>query len=672
MANRVAATTGRLRQRLVFRTGALALSATIVSFPAAADEVNGLRSELLVERAHDVTLTMHRDHAELVVRRTVHNGAEKSDQATFMIDLPAGAVATGLRTLGSFGGKAQWFPGELMEAETAAEKYRELTGIGGYYPKDPALLSWRSQNLLALQVFPCLGRQAKTVEYTLVVPTSYYDGGFHAQVPALGTEALRATFKVRAADGRDALLVGKAPPPPIVRPEPEAPLDIALVPKSLPTLGGELVETEFAPGRVLTRYAVRTAPRLSEVPRGARIVLALDASLSTDSGFVERAKVALDAYLSHFVDAEVELLLFHRKIERPLGGFLPVADARKRLETLEVRRKNGSELDRALFEADGMLANLGSKRHRRVVVVTDGRGRSGLNAERLRAATSTSGAAIHVGILEEGFAALGRDDEHPWARGLKPNRGLVWHARSQAKLSEDVRRVYEEWARPVRLHGFRLSFPNIDLAERLDEGAIDLDEGQGVEALFVDESGATRLAAEGELWTEPVRAIIERDRGKEKLWSALVFGSPVLYDLSEPEMMTLAMKGRAVSPVTSYLAIEPGVRPSTEGIEWGTTGQGFGAGSGRMGGTHVTGRVPPLDREAFLRDAIAKDWRRCGGRPGGASVSFETTVAEIVHVESVELAENDALLERCLREALWDLVLPVSFDEEWQTYSIHV
>jgi hypothetical protein len=672
MANRVAKATGRPRRALVFRTRALALSAAFVAFPAAADEVSGLRSELLVERAHDITLTMHRDHAELVVRRTVHNGAEKSDQATFFIDVPQGAVATGLRTLGSLGGKSHWFSGELMEAEAAAAKYRELTGVGGYYPKDPALLSWRSQNLLALQVFPCLGRQAKTVEYTLVVPTSYYEGAFHVELPALGTESLLASIKVRAADARDELLVGKAPPPPVVRPEREAPLDVALVPRSLPALGGELVETEFAPGRVLTRYAVRAAPRLSEIPRGARVVLALDASLSTDSGFVERAKVALDAYLSHFEDAEVELLLFHRKVERPFGRFLPVGEARKRLETLQVQRRNGSAVDRALYEADGMLVGLGSKRQRRVVLVTDGRGRAGLNAERLRAATITSGAAIHVGILEDGFAALERDDDHPWARGLRPNHGLVWRASGNETPSADVRRVYEEWARPVRLHGFRLSFPSSELAEGAEEQATELGEGQGVEDLFVDASSASRLVAVGELWTEPVSATIERDRKGEKLWSALVFGSPVLWDLSEPEMMTLAMKGRAVSPVTSFLAIEPGVRPSTEGIEWTQSGQGFGAGSGRLGGSHTTGRVRPLDREAFLFEAIAKDWRRCGGRPGGASVTLETTVAEIVTVNSVDLVEKDVLLERCLREALWDLVLPVSFTEEWETFAISV
>ncbi len=37
-------------------------------------------------------------------------------------------------------------------------------------------------------------------------------------------------------------------------------------------------------------------------------------------------------------------------------------------------------------------------------------------------------------------------------------------------------------------------------------------------------------------------------------------------------MMVLARHGRAVSPVTSYLAIEPGVRPSTEGLNEGELG----------------------------------------------------------------------------------------------------
>jgi hypothetical protein len=672
MKTRVVATASRPRHRRLRAVCAFSLVAATAS-PAFGDEVSGLRSELLKERSHDITLTMHADRAELVVRRTVWNGADRSDQATFFIDVPTESVAIGLRTLGSVDGRPYWFRGELMEAEAAAAKYRELTGIGGYYPKDPALLSWRSQGLLALQVFPCLGRQAKTVEYTLALPTHYRDGAFHVELPAFGTEELGAKIVVRSGDPRAKLLVGGAPPPAVVRPEPDAPLDVSLVPRSLPTLGGELVATEFAPDRVLTRYAIQAAPRLSEVPRGARIVLAIDASLSTDSWFVDNAKAALDSYLSHFSDAEVDLVLFHRKVERPFGKFVPVAEGRRKLETLEVRRRNGSDIDRALWEADQTLARSDKGRPRRIVLVTDGRGRAGLTAERMRAATSTSGAAVHVGILEDGSPYLRRDDEHPWARGLEPNQGLVWHASIDGQ-SDEARRVYEEWARPVRLHGFKLSSPNLEFTETLLEQPTELGEGQGVEALLVEASVVPRLEAEGELWTRRVSATFLRDPGREKLWSALVFGSNLMYDLTEPEMATLAMKGGAVSPVTSYLAIEPGVRPSTEGIDWGLSGQGFGSGGGglRGGSTTVSGAHPPLDREAFLRDAIAKDWRRCGGRPGTVTASFETTVAEIVHVESIDVRGGDALLERCLREAVWDLVLPVSFNEEWESWSISV
>jgi hypothetical protein len=256
-----------------FGAGIAALSlglAGVSAVPSArADSFDFTRSELLVERGHIIELAMHRGHAVLVVRRTVHNGGPRHDQATFHIDVPWGAVATGLRTLGSSHGRPHWFPGELMEAEAAAEKYRELTGIGGYYPKDPALLSWRGQTHLALQVFPCPPGQDKTVEYTLAVPTHYENGAYHLRLPALGTDKLTASIRARAAQPGDQLLVGGTPPPALIRPESGAELDFALVPSAAPVLGGELVQSEFAPGRVLTRYAAQAAPRLSRVPRGA-------------------------------------------------------------------------------------------------------------------------------------------------------------------------------------------------------------------------------------------------------------------------------------------------------------------------------------------------------------------------------------------------------------------
>ena len=133
-------------------------------------------------------MTLAPGHATLLVQRTVENLGRRHDQADWQIILPATAVATQLRTRGVLDGVPRWFVGELMEAEEAARKYRELTGVGGYYPKDPALLSWRSQGHLALQVFPVPPGERKTISYTLKMPTEYRDGRHELTIPSLGAD----------------------------------------------------------------------------------------------------------------------------------------------------------------------------------------------------------------------------------------------------------------------------------------------------------------------------------------------------------------------------------------------------------------------------------------------------------------------------------------------------
>jgi hypothetical protein len=91
-----------------------------------------------------------------------------------------------------------------------------------------------------------------------------------------------------------------------------------------------------------------------------------------------------------------------------------------------------------------------------------------------------------------------------------------------------------------------------------------------------------------------------------------------------------------------------------------------------MGATTLGGRAPALDRQAFLDRALAADWRRCGGRPGEASVTFETTSAEVAAIEAPRLAAADGLLSSCLREAVWDLVLPAQFDEPWNSWTVQL
>ena len=48
------------------------------------DSFSPTRTETLFERQHGAVLTLHQDHAELVVRRTLYNSGFISDQAMFM------------------------------------------------------------------------------------------------------------------------------------------------------------------------------------------------------------------------------------------------------------------------------------------------------------------------------------------------------------------------------------------------------------------------------------------------------------------------------------------------------------------------------------------------------------------------------------------------------------
>jgi hypothetical protein len=313
----------RLPARKSLPIGALALVATLLeAAPAASlDSFSGTRSDQLVERQHSVVMTVEPDRAELVVRRVFYNGASLSDQAELFIDLPPGAVATRLRTRG-IGPGAPWFEGELLEAEKAAKLYLELTGLGGYYPKDPALLSWRNQNLLALQVFPCPPRAEKVVEYTLELPTTYERGAFRVSLPALGTSLLPARVQLLARDAAQRLSVdGKPFPSGATLPSPGGrELDIGLL-APLSPFSADLVSLPFDTGRVLTRYALRAAPQLSTLPKGAYVVIAVDASRSTHDDFEQSAKTAIKGYLSHLRDAQVEILTFDRHVRRELGTF---------------------------------------------------------------------------------------------------------------------------------------------------------------------------------------------------------------------------------------------------------------------------------------------------------------------------------------------------------------
>lgn len=639
-----------------------------------ADEVRGTRSSLLKEQHHQIVATLHRGYARWVVRRTVFNGGPRHDQAIFWLDVPEAGVATGLRTLGTVGGRPRWFDGDLLEAEEAARRYQELTGMGAYYPKDPALLSWRSQSRLALQVFPCAPAASKTIEYTIDMPLRYRDGAYRMPLPAFGTEDLLATVELRAGQPGDRLFAdGSA-----VRNggtvslRRDAVLDVSLVPSQARTMEGELVVVTFGSRRVLTTYAVNVAPRVSTVPDGAQVVVVLDASRSLEPGVFDGMRSAAAAYLGHFRGADVQTIVFDRKPRTQFSSFLPVKDAIREISGMNVPLQNGSNIELAIAEAETLLAaRRGTADKKRIVVMTDGLTRGSLAPGRIRGAIGASGGVVHIAIMGEGPSQLQRDDSHAWASAARSSGGLLWRGWAGSDPGS-ARAAFEQWARPKRIDNLQVVGFGMPLGSMQTQPPSWLEEGEGYRSIELTTSALTRIRVEGELWARPVQTTLEPTLEGEKRWSALVFGTELLDELSEEEMMTLAKRGGAVSPVTSYLAIEPGVRPSTEGLSEGELGIRRGtAPQVRMGATSMGMGHMPIDRDAFLRDALQGVMRGCGMRGVTVDVVMETNRAEVVDVVSVRLSgPRDAIGERCVTEGMWGTVLPSAFHEEWGTWLV--
>jgi len=177
----------------------------------------------------------------------------------------------------------------------------------------------------------------------------------------------------------------------------------------------------------------------------------------------------------------------------------------------------------------------------------------------------------------------------------------------------------------------------------------------------------------GELWTEPVELSFSPDGQAAQRWAALVFGTALLDELSEPEMMVLARRGGAVSPVTSYLAIEPGVRPSTEGLDWaGLSASGIGFGGGGCFGSG--GETPPaFDTQKYLEERIQEQLTRCGASGRRLRLELETTRAEIVELMRLELdGPSTFALDQCMREGVWALALPPAFASENARHRVYL
>jgi hypothetical protein len=169
----------------------------------------------------------------------------------------------------------------------------------------------------------------------------------------------------------------------------------------------------------------------------------------------------------------------------------------------------------------------------------------------------------------------------------------------------------------------------------------------------------------GQLWSDPVRREAIAGDPFSRATAAFVFGEDEHQDLSPAEMMKVALFGRAVSPVTSYVAFEPGTRPSTLGLpDEGTFGfgrSGFGPGGGGFG--EGMGRKPDLHG---LIDTTACRKAHPPAASWSVTLVVETTKQEVVDVKAV----TKGALAACLVETVWALKLPAGYVRERETFRV--
>ncbi len=780
---------------------AITVAALWAASSAYGDALHATREQPLVEVSHTVDVTLADGVATYRVRRVFANSGTQAEEARLMIDLPFGAAATGLRIRAH----STWYDAELMEREQAAALYHELTGLGAYKPKDPALLQWMWADKLSLQVFPVMPGGASTVEYTLTVPTRYENGRYWLSYPRVSTAGsgegdregtthvlatpvvtvhadgamidghatkrdtpvmltppvhhdweddpsasfvasslvvpanshttgaftsakitvdirhtyksdlrvelmtpagikipihegtggggndIRGTFEVKlpeathgngtwrlvvsdhaaldtgTLDAWSLALGGEtraAKDLPIFIPDaPESGADAGVAPISIAApaidtwqarLGKVVASSEHAFGRL----EVDVAPQLRPLPRRAQVVLVVDASYSQGKEGLAAQLAIAHAYLSHIPDAEVEVVAYRRRAQRVFGAFVRAKDFDAALAKHPIALGNGSALDEGEKLAGDLLAT--RRGPRRVVMTTDELLRTSLADPAAGLAAMPADAIVHVvhPILDDDDQlSLTRDDTDPLAPLATKHHGIFSELRGlPARKAQALASTVLELVRPTRIDHLTITGLKVDDTQ--------LAEGAGIRVMILDHTAPEKVTLAGELWSDPVRKDVTVGPAFSVHSAAFVFGEGGFDDLSAAEQMKVAMMGRAVSPVTSYVAFEPGTRPSSVGLDEGAIGMGrmgsIGHGSG-MGAGYGTLRHKPdlkslVDISACVRGAPA-GWH--------VALDVETTRDEVVDVAGASDATGT-----CIAEAVWATRLTSEYSLDRESFHL--
>jgi subtilisin-like proprotein convertase family protein len=446
---------------------------------------------------------------------------------------------------------------------------------------------------------------------------------------------------------------------------------VRLTPPRIRTLAGRLGRVVASGKKQFLRMELDTAPQLRPLPRYASVVFVVDASISMQESGVNEQLALARAYLAHVPTARFEVVLYRRFAKRLVGSFARASTFRAQVATARKRglldTGNGSALDEGLALAAKIL-----RRRRgplRIVMLSDNLLRpSWKNKRALRAlATAPRSTIAHVVLPkfagdEDEETTERRDDKHRLSPLAAKHGGVLLHiAGPETPSHKALKSIVLGLVRPIRIDHVRvIGLPHnhgMDLPKTLKEG-------DGLREMKRLATAPTQVTVVGRIWAAPYRKIIRVDKRFTRATAAFVFSHDLHSGLTNAEMMRVAKLGRVVSPVTSYLAIEPGVRPSWAGL--GLDGLGLGGGGAGGGGSGSGGRGFGGwggFKYPTLHDLMRHHIKRCVARHKPTAnwqvrLRFHTTYKEVVDV--VPRSPKSAL-QKCLVEGAWQILLPGNF-----------
>ncbi len=437
---------------------------------------------------------------------------------------------------------------------------------------------------------------------------------------------------------------------------------ISVVPPAFSTWIARLGRVVASDVHAFARLEVDVAAQLVPLPKRAQIAFVIDASYSAGTEFLASELAIIEAYLTHVPDAEVEVIAVRRHAQRVFGRFVRATEVHAQLAAHPIALGNGSALDEGARLAAEVLAD--RRGPTRVVIATDELLRTSLTPDLARAAldrlaASTVVHVIHPVLDGDDLVTLTREDTNPLATLATHHHGIFASIGGvPAKEEKALAPVVLELVRPTRIE-------HVAVTGGFDLDTETLHEGAGVRLFAKTADAPKHVTLTGRIWSDPITKELDADPAFSRATAAFVFGADEHQELSPDEMMTVAMIGRAVSPVTSYVAAEPGTRPSTDGFGWGTIGSGrygtigHGAGSGgySIGRTHRP--TIAVDPAVCLRaHPQPRDW--------SVTLEIETTKDEIVDVSG----PSDPF-GACIVETAWAVRLDASeFYETREHYTV--